>query len=149
MFRLEHIPLVVGAVVALVGLALLWDAWTADYVFVSRDRRRRPRTERNRGGEAFVGLGTLCLAAALFGRDTWRYQVIAVLAGTLLLIIGAIKNWSFIRELMSFRGASRRREVPGDTAPSSRASGSASPSPSSGDPPATGETPLPTRDRIR
>ena len=79
---IEIVPLVLGAVVAILGLGLLFDAWTPDDIIVKRERRRRPRVERHRGGEAAIGLGVLGMAAAFFGRDTWRYSVIAVIAGT-------------------------------------------------------------------
>jgi hypothetical protein len=109
--RLEDIPTVLGGLVALFGLWLLWDALLADRVPpLRRERRRRPRADRDRLGEAALGLGTLCLAAALVGRDTWRYGTVAVLAGTILLIGGAALNFRFLRELLLFAGPARRQE---------------------------------------
>src|SRR4029079_4741140 len=92
----ELIPLIVGAIVGLIGLGLLFDAWTPDEIIVKHERRRRRRLERNRGGEAAIGLGVLCMAAAFAGRDTWRYSVIAVIAGTVLLLLGAIMNYHYL-----------------------------------------------------
>ena len=106
--RLEHIPIILGALVGLIGLALLADAWLADNTFVLHERRRRQRTERHRGGEALVGVGALCVAAAFIGRDSWRYGTVSVLLGTVLLLAGAILNWRFIREVVTFRGPARR-----------------------------------------
>ena len=83
--RLEIIPLILGLVWPH-RLGLVFDAWTPDELIVKRERRRRPRTERSRGGEAAIGLGVLCMAAAFIGRDTWRYSVVAVIAGTVLLL---------------------------------------------------------------
>ncbi|MEP6494090.1 MAG: hypothetical protein ABJF01_15510 [bacterium] len=109
--RLEIVPLILGALIALIGLGLIFDAWTPDEVVVKRDRRRSPRTERNRGGEGAIGFGVLCMAAALIGRDTSRYSVIAVIAGTALVLFGAISNRRFLGQMISNRGALRRRPV--------------------------------------
>jgi hypothetical protein len=107
--RLELLPLVFGALVALTGLGLLADGWMPDRDLLrSSERRRRQRAERDRRGEIFVGLGMLALAAALIGRDTWRYGNVAVLVGVALLAIGAVRNRRYLRELLTFRGASRR-----------------------------------------
>jgi hypothetical protein len=48
------------------------------------------------------------MAAALIGRDTWRWGTISVLAGTALLIIGAAMNRKYLKEVLLFRGAARR-----------------------------------------
>jgi hypothetical protein len=109
--RVEIIPLIVGIFVGLVGLGLMFDAWTPDEIIVKRERRRRPRIERNRGGEAAIGLGVLCMGAAFIGRDTWRYSVVAVIAGTLLLLIGVIRNRRYLAQTISNRGALRRRDI--------------------------------------
>jgi len=52
----------------------------------------------------------LCMAAALIGRDTWRWGTISVLAGASLLVIGAIMNRAYLKEVLLFRGAARRGE---------------------------------------
>lgn len=106
--RLETIPLILGILVALPGLALIADAWMPDGTFVPTERRRRDRAERHRVGEAIVGVGILCLAAALMGRDVWRYATVAVLAGVVCVIVGTVMNWRLIRESVTFRGAARR-----------------------------------------
>ncbi len=107
--RIEIVPLIVGVLVGLIGLGLVFDAWTPDEIIVRRERRRRPRIERSRGGEAFIGFGVLCMAAAFMGRDTWSYSVIAVIAGTVLLLIGMVRNWRYLGQAISNRGAARRR----------------------------------------
>src|SRR5438876_7480132 len=84
------LPIIVGGFVVLVGLGLLIDAWTEDNIVVRRDRRRSPRTERDRQGEGAIGIGIMCMGAAFIGRDTWRYSVVAVVAGSVLLLYGAI-----------------------------------------------------------
>ena len=111
---LETIPLILGALVALLGLALLFDAWTPDEIIVKRERRRHPRTERSRGGETWIGLGVLGMAAAFIGRDTWRYSVIAVIAGAVFLLLGVLMNWRYLGSRVSNRGALRRREAPNE-----------------------------------
>ncbi|MFL5550136.1 MAG: hypothetical protein ACJ77Q_06595, partial [Gemmatimonadaceae bacterium] len=57
----------------------------------------------------------LCMAAALMGRDTWRYGTVSVLAGIILLVIGAIMNRAYLKEVLLFRGAARRGEEGSDT----------------------------------
>ena len=106
---LELIPLIIGAVVGLIGLGLLFDAWTPDDIIIKRERRRSPRIERSRRGEAMVGLGVLCMAGAFLGRDTWVYSVVAAIAGSILLILGVIANWHYLGELVTNRGSLRRR----------------------------------------
>lgn len=108
--RLEIVPLIIGAIVGLLGLALVVDAWTPDDIIVKRERRRRPRVERSRGGEAAIGFGILGMGAAFIGRDTWSYSVVAVIAGTVLLLIGVLMNWRYLGARVTNRGALRRRD---------------------------------------
>ena len=107
--RIELVPLIIGVLVGLVGLGLVFDAWTPDEIIVRKERRRRPRIERSRGGESAIGFGVLCMGAAFLGRDTWRYSVVAVIAGTLLLLLGVIKNRRYLGQAITNRGALRRR----------------------------------------
>ena len=106
--RVETIPLIIGIIVALIGLAILADAWLPEEMTFRSERRRQERTERSIGGEACIGLAVLCLAAALIGRDTWRYGTVAVIASTLLFLIGAFMNRTFLRDRIVNRGALRR-----------------------------------------
>src|SRR5438105_15244388 len=108
--RVELVPVIVGIVVGLVGLGLVFDAWTPDEIIVRHERRRRPRIERSRGGEAWIGFGVIGMAAAFIGRDTWRYTVVAVIAGTVLLLIGTIMSRKYLGAALSNRGALRRRD---------------------------------------
>jgi uncharacterized membrane protein len=110
--RAETIPLIVGALVALLGVALILDAQLPDYTVVKRERRRRQRIERSRGGEMLIGLAMLAFAAAVIGRDTWRYRIVAVIVGVVCLILGTISNRAFIRESIVNRGAMRRSPTP-------------------------------------
>ena len=109
--RLETIPLIIGGIIALIGLGLLVDAWTPEQVPGTRERRRRPRTERSLGGEAAIGLGVLCIAAAVLGRDTWDYVNVAVIAGAVLILLGGWSNRRYLRDRISNRGALRRAET--------------------------------------
>lgn len=95
--RLETLPLIVGGLIGLVGLALLFDAFVPDEILITNERRRRPRRERNRFGEALVGLGVIAMAVAFMGRDTWRYSTVAVIAGTVLLLWGTQRNRGYLR----------------------------------------------------
>ena len=107
---LELIPLIVGAIVGLIGLGLVFDAWTPDDIIVKKERRRAPRIERSRKAEAMTGLGVLCMAGAFIGRDTWVYSVLAVIIGAVLLLFGLIGNWNYIGEILGNRGPMRRRD---------------------------------------
>ena len=111
--RLEQLPILIGVLVALIGLTILLDAWQAGGVAPLRERRRRTRAVPHKAGQTLVAIGTLCMAAALVGRDTWRWATISVLAGSALLIIGAIMNRQYLKEVLLFRGAARRGQ--GDT----------------------------------
>ena len=106
--RLEIIPLILGVIVALMGIGLILDAQLPDYTVVKRERRRRQRIERSRGGEMLIGLAMLGFAAALIGRDTWRYRILAVMIGAVCLLLGAIANRAYIRDAISNRGKLRR-----------------------------------------
>ncbi len=119
--RLETFPLILAALVALVGLGLILDARLPDRVIAPnanrRDRRRAPRIDRHRGGETLVGIGILGLAAALAGRDSWRYSIVAAIAGAFFLLWGAMLNRQYLSTLLSNRGKLRRREGPAATSP--------------------------------
>ena len=106
--RVETIPLIIGVIVALIGLAVLADAWLPETMAFGRERRRHERTERSIGGEASLGLAILCFAAAVIGRDTWPYTTVAVIAGAVLFFFGVIANRKFLRDRIVNRGALRR-----------------------------------------
>jgi hypothetical protein len=123
--RVELIPLILGVLVALLGVGIIFDAWTPDELMVARERRRRPRVERHRGGEALIGFGVLALAAAFIGRDTWRFSTLVVIIGAAFLVLGTVLNFAYVRELVTNRGPLRRRDpaegVAGvDSAPGAR-----------------------------
>jgi cyanate permease len=106
--RVETIPLILGVLVALVGIGIVADALIPEAVVRRSERRRRARAERHLGGEAAIGLGMLCMAAALIGRDTWKYGTVAVTAGTVLFVVGAWLNRVYLKERITNRGALRR-----------------------------------------
>jgi hypothetical protein len=113
--KLEQIPIVIGVIVLLVALAIGYDAFSSEEKRPFRERRRRRRADLNRGGELLVALGTASMGVALIGRDSWRWGNIAVFAGVALLVAGTSLNRQFLKELLLFRGASRR--ATGDEAP--------------------------------
>jgi hypothetical protein len=106
--RLEQLPILLGVLIALIGLTILLDAWQAGGVAPLRERRRRTRAVPHKAGQTLVAMGTLCMAAALMGRDTWRWGTISVLVGSALLIVGAIMNRQYLKEVLLFRGPARR-----------------------------------------
>lgn len=106
--RLEFIPIILGILVALVGVAIIADAYLPDSDTRVAERRRRARAERNRYGETAMGVGLIAIAAALVGRDAWRYGTVAVFAGIALVAVGVGMNGRYLREALTFRGASRR-----------------------------------------
>jgi hypothetical protein len=113
--RLEQFPILLGVLVALIGLTILLDAWQAGGISPLRERRRRTRTVPHKVGQTLVAIGTLCMAAALIGRDTWRWDTISVLTGSALLVVGATMNRKYLKEVLLFRGAARRGQDGGDT----------------------------------
>ena len=106
--RAETIPIIFGVIVGLMGIGLVLDAQLPDSRGFKRERRRRKRVERSRGGETMLGLAMLAFAAALIGRDVWRYRILAVIVGVVLLVMGTIANRAFIRDLIVNRGPLRR-----------------------------------------
>ena len=110
--RLELIPVVLGVLVLLVAAAIVYDAIRPDNVRPHTERRRRQRAELDIPGEWLVGLGTACLGVSLIGNEVWRWTTIAVISGIVLIVLGTILNRSYLREMLLFRGKSRRSENP-------------------------------------
>ena len=107
--RLELLPLVFGASIALAGVGLIADAWLPDRDLLhTRERRRRMRAERHRGGEAVIGLAVILIGAALIGRDAWTLTPWLAGAACILIVVGALMNRRYIREQLDFRGPARR-----------------------------------------
>jgi hypothetical protein len=115
--RVETIPLILGILVALVGIGLLADAWLPEQVSFRRERRRSVREERHQGGEAAIAVGVLCMAAALIGRDTWLYGNVAMIVGAIMILIGGVLNRRYFRDRIVNRGALRRGTGPGPKRP--------------------------------
>lgn len=108
--RLEYIPIVLGVLVLALAAGIIYDAASPEQMRPFRERRRRQRAELDPAGEWLVGLGTACLGAALIGNEAWRWTTIAVISGVVLLVLGAVLNRAYLREMLLFRGASRRTE---------------------------------------
>ena len=98
--RLEHIPLVLGLLFVIAGVALIADALLREQPLMMTDRRKRSRAPRHRGGQVAIGVGTLFVAAALFGRDGWRYGTVAVLLGVIAFAAGVYLNWGYVKAFM-------------------------------------------------
>lgn len=95
--RLEIIPVILGALLALFGVLLIADAVIPDHDPRVTERRRRGRPERHRLGEAGLGLGILLAAAALFGGDDWPYTTLAILVALALFVVGLALNYKYFR----------------------------------------------------
>lgn len=93
--RIESLPLILGFVLGLIGVALMLDAWLPDHFEL--ERRRIAREGRDRKGELLVGLAAVAMAMTFIGRDTWRYSVLAVIAGAIVLIWGTKRNREYLR----------------------------------------------------
>jgi hypothetical protein len=57
------------------------------------------------------------MGAAFIGRDTWRYSVVAVIAGAALLFLGALASRRYLGAVISRRGVLRRRDGASSTEP--------------------------------
>jgi phosphatidylglycerophosphate synthase len=108
--RLEYVPVVLGVLVLLLAAGVIYDALSPEAKRPFRERRRRRRAELDKPGEWMVALGMICLGAALIGNELWRWTTIAVISGIVLLVLGALMNRTYLREMLMFRGASRRTE---------------------------------------
>lgn len=108
--RIEYLPILAGIVVALLGIGLVADAWLPDREpsLHTRERRRRLRAERSRGGEAAVGLAIVLLGIALIGRDQWDWTPWIVGVAVALLALGGLLNRRYFRQELDFRAAARR-----------------------------------------
>jgi hypothetical protein len=140
--RLETLPLIVGILFALAGLALIADAAIPDGAMVRPERRRRPRPQRHLAGEGVLGLGIVLVGVALIGRDAWRYTTLDILAALILCVVGVVLNWRYVRGMMlgeasapaDDAGALASRPLPAATHPASPATPRAAVTPaSSGD----------------
>ncbi len=105
--QLEALPLIVGGLIGLIGLAVVLDSLAPDYI--TEERRRLPRRKRSRFGEFLLGLAVLAMAAAFLGRDEWRYSTATVIAGSALLLLGVWSSAGYLRDL--FAREARRRTV--------------------------------------
>ncbi len=105
--RVEAIPILLGVIILLLGLAIIWDAWGPQTLGPMRDRRRRARATIDSKGELVAGLGVALLGAALIGRE-WRFETVTVLVGTICIIYGTLRNRKYFREVFLFRGSARR-----------------------------------------
>jgi hypothetical protein len=106
--KLEMVPVILGVLVCLLGIGICFVAFQPEALRPVRERRRRIRAEPHQMGQLLLGIGTICMGAALMGRDTWRYSTLVVFAGIALIVTGGIMNREFLKELIMFRGAARR-----------------------------------------
>ena len=121
---MELIPVVLGVLVLLIAAGIIYDAAAPSNVRPFSERRRRQRAELDTAGEVLVGLGTVCLGAALIGNELWRWTTIAVISGVVLIVLGAVFNRAYLREMLLFRGAARRTmemEIPPEVRPKTAA----------------------------
>lgn len=108
--EIELVPVIIGSIICLVGIGICFVAFQPEALRPVRERRRRVRAEPHQVGELLLGIGTLCMGAALMGRDTWRYSNVVVFTGIAFIIVGGVMNRDFLKELILFRGAARRSD---------------------------------------
>jgi hypothetical protein len=51
----------------------------------------------------------------MIGNEVWRWTTIVVISGIVLIVLGALMNRAYLREVLLFRGAARRgdgKEIP-------------------------------------
>ncbi len=108
--KIEQFPIILGILVALLGVILIIDARKSEGLPPFRERRRRVRAPVDRNGELLVALGCFGMAGALIGRDTWRFSTLSVIFGGVLLLSGALMNRRHLQEMLTFRGAARRAD---------------------------------------
>ena len=118
--RLEYIPVVLGVLILIVAAGFIYDALSHDDTRPFRERRRRQRAQLDIPGEWLVGLGTACLGISLIGNELWRWTTVVVISGVVLIVLGAIMNRAYLREMLLFRGKARRSERDIAAAPQAR-----------------------------
>ena len=143
--QFETLPIILGVVIGIIGGLLVADAWVPDGTLVPTERRRSVRIERNTTGEGLIGLSLLFVAAALIGRDRWRFGAVAVIIGAVAFGAGVFMNLAFLKEMLTHRGAARRHP---DGAPPSRRRDPDTPA-GSGPKFGPGRTPPPTQPKER
>ena len=109
--RLEYIPVMLGVLVLFAAAGIIFDAASPGAARPFRERRRRQRAELNAAGEGLVGAGVACLGVSLIGNEVWRWTTIVVISGVVLILIGALMNKTYLREMLLFRGAARRGDA--------------------------------------
>jgi predicted tellurium resistance membrane protein TerC len=95
--RAETIPVVLGLLLFLIAAAMIADAIVADGHSLPAERRSRERPERSRVGQIVFGVGMLCVAAVLVGRDEWRFTTLVIAIAVVLVVIGVGLNLRYIR----------------------------------------------------
>ncbi|MFI5242564.1 MAG: hypothetical protein ACHQRL_06110 [Gemmatimonadales bacterium] len=95
--RIETVPLLLGIIVFLVAAAMIADAVVGDESSILGERRSRARPARSKPGQIIFGTGMICVAAALIGRDQWRFTTLTIAVAVVLVVIGVGLNIRYIR----------------------------------------------------
>ena len=93
----ETIPIVLGILLFLMAGGMIADAVVADQRSLPTERRSRDRPERSKVGQIVLGVGMLCVSAALIGRDQWRFTTLAIAVAVVLVVVGVGLNVRYIR----------------------------------------------------
>lgn len=120
--RVETIPIVLGLLLFLISAAMIADAVVAEDHALPAERRSRERPERSRAGQIVFGLGMMCVAAVLVGRDQWRFTTLAIAVAVVLVVVGVAMNLRYIRGSLfgPVLGRSEKRRETDRTAPTKR-----------------------------
>lgn len=97
--RLEILPVFLGILAALAGIALLADAAIPEAEGAPLERRRRARPERSRTGQGLLGGSLIAIAIALFAGDRWRFNTLTIGIAIVLAVVGIALNIRYVRGL--------------------------------------------------
>ena len=108
---MEVLPFLGGLLAAIAGGALVADAALIDEP-VAAERRKAPRPERSRVGQACLGASLVCAALVLLSGGASPFAIAATFVGTALLVAGVVLNWHYLLDLIN-GPASRARSSSG------------------------------------
>lgn len=111
---MEVLPFLGGLLAAIAGGALVADAALIDEPFAA-ERRKTPRPERSRLGQACLGGSLVCAALVLLSGGASPFAIAATFVGMALLIAGIVLNWHYLLDLINGPASRARSAMGNDT----------------------------------